>query len=656
MTQHPPRASLAVALFMIKALGTAIVLPLLGGCAAEDAPCDAARVPSRQRIECVGQFYAQAARPLSGALPGAFTVKTVVDLSNGEQVHFQDTATYPLHRAFAVAHLGFPQGAPFANEYYLPQRRYLLGAVTRYEEPDAWAYEIAPYDTATPEMVALAFRRLRDAAVFGPALRFHPTSADQEARLGPALSAAGVPTVTTDQLFAGTTYQPLNLGTTIGQVRILAEGDLPGAYVGPREIAVLPTAPEDISVVAGIVTATPQTPLSHINVLSQQRGTPNMALRDAARIFAPHAGRWVRLQVGAFRYAIEPVSQAEADAFWATHRPAPIAAPAPDYSRTGLLGLDALALADLPAVGGKAAHFAELRKIKDLRVPAGFAIPVSYYQRFLTESCIDRQIAALLADPRLRADGTYRRQQLLALQDRMAAAPVPADLLAALQARLERDFPGKRMRFRSSTTAEDLDGHSGAGLYESESGQFGDPKRPVDAALRKVWASLWGFRAFEERDHVSIDHQKVAMGVLVHPAYLDEAANGVALSANPFDTSADGEDAFYINAQLGETSVVSPPRGVTAEQVLYFYFHNGQPAAYLSRSSLVPAGSTVLSRQALFDLGSALSSIRDHFSRFYKPHAGPHLAMDVEFKLTPDQKIEIKQARPYPGRGHGDLP
>lgn len=645
MTPRPSHAALLPALAFLLA------------CAAEAPPCDATRVPSRQRIECVEQFYAQAARPLSGALPGAFTVKTLIDLSNGEQVHFQDTATYPLHRAFAVAHLGFPQGAPFANEYYLPQRRYLLGAVTRYEEPDAWAYEIAPYDTASPEMVALAFRRLRDAAVFGPALRFHPTSADQEARLSPALLALGdVAVITTDQLFAGTTYQPLNLGATIGQVRILAEGDLPGAYIGPREIAVLPTAPEDISVVAAIVTATPQTPLSHVNVLSQQRGTPNMALRDAARVFAPHAGRWVRLHVGAFSYSITPATQEEADAFWATHRPTPVTVPAPDYARAGLLDLDALALADLPAVGGKAAHFAELRKIKDLRVPAGFAIPVSHYQRFLLENGLDRQIAELLADPRLRADGTYRRQQLQALQARMTAAPVPADLLAALQARMERDFPGRRMRFRSSTTAEDLDGHSGAGLYESESGQFGDPKRPVDAALRKVWASLWGFRAFEERDHVSIDHQKVAMGVLVHPAYLDEAANGVALSGNPFDTSPDGEDAFYINAQLGEVSVVSPPRGVTAEQILYFYFHNGQPAAYLSRSSLVPAGATVLSRQALFELGTALSLIRDHFSRFYKPRSGPYLAMDVEFKLTPGQKIEIKQARPYPGRGQGDLP
>ena len=80
----------------------------------------------------------------------------------------------------------------------------------------------------------------------------------------------------------------------------------------------------------------------------------------------------------------------------------------------------------------------------------------------------------------------------------MQLAPVDPGFLAALEARLEADFPATRLKLRSSTNAEDLAHHTGAGLYESRSAAVGDPARRVDDALRTVWASVWNARAFEE--------------------------------------------------------------------------------------------------------------------------------------------------------------
>ena len=57
--------------------------------------------------------------------------------------------------------------------------------------------------------------------------------------------------------------------------------ELETTYVGFRDIVVLDAMPNDISVVAGIITEEFQTPLSHINVLARNRGTPNMGLRNA---------------------------------------------------------------------------------------------------------------------------------------------------------------------------------------------------------------------------------------------------------------------------------------------------------------------------------------------------------------------------------------
>jgi hypothetical protein len=45
------------------------------------------------------------------------------------------------------------------------------------------------------------------------------------------------------------------------------------------------------------------------------------------------------------------------------------------------------------------------------------------------------------------------------------------------------------------------------------------------------------------------------MALLVHNSFVDEEANGVALTSNPFDTSG-MVPGFYINIQVGEASVV----------------------------------------------------------------------------------------------------
>ncbi len=614
---------------------------------------DSGPIASRARLTCEAEFAAQAARPLDAALPGAFTVKTIVDRQDGDAVYFLDTNAYPMHRPFATEHLGFPIGAPFVDQYFSPSRRFSLGSVTYYQEPDVWAYELAPYDTASADLIAASFDRLAGAAYFGDRLRFHPTSNEQATRA--AGLPARIPWVTTDELWAGITYQALNLGETYARVHVVDAAELATTYVGPRELVVLDRVPNDLTVVAGTITDEHQTPLSHVNVLARQRGTPNMALAGAQARFAALDGRWVRLTVRAFDWEVAEVSADAADAWWRDHRPPPTTIPAPDYGATAIVDLDDAGLADLPRIGGKAAHYAALRDLgPPVRVRDGLAIPVARYRDFLVGGGFDLRIAAMRAAPAFRGDAAVRQQQLAALQADLLAAPIDPTFLALLEARLEAEEPGRRWKFRSSTNAEDLAGHTGAGLYQSKTGAVGDPARPVDVAVKTVWASVWSFRAFEEREYAGIDQGEVAMAVLVVPSYDDEAANGVAISANVYDPAAGGEDGFYINAQLGEASVVSPSPGVTADGLLYYFFHANQPSTYYTHSNLIAPGTTVLPRAALFELGQQLDAIRTHFARTYDPPAGfGALPMDVEWKLvdasgTP--QIWIKQARPYPGQ------
>ncbi len=625
---------------------------------------------SSASLGCLADFVALASDPLDASIPGAQSVKTIIDQLDSNTLYYQNSKKYAIHWNFAHEHLS-GNGKPVVpslsqfnqTEYYSPSRRFLLGAVTHYESPGVWAYEIAPYDTASADMITAAYTAIASSSFFGDQLRFHPTSETVAAEA--AKLPSSVKRITTDELFSGINYQPLKLGVSMGQLRFLKASQLQTEYVSFRDIVVLDAVPNDISVVMGIITAEFQTPLSHINVLSQNRGTPNMALRGAltnSNLLALE-GKWVRLEVNLIDYSIREVTQAEADAWWAENKPSAVQVPTLDLSVTDLrnateildanLGLGAALGKAIPAFGGKAGHYGALVKIgSDVPVSKAFAVPVYYYDQFMKQNGFDTQVAQMIADATFQSDAAVRDTRLAELRDAIENAPVDPNFEALLMAKLAADFPGVRMRFRSSTNAEDLNGFTGAGLYESKTGDPNDPDKPVMEAVRKVWASVWNFRAFEERSYRSIDHLAVGMALLVHRSFPNEAANGVALTANPFDTSG-LEPGFYINVQLGEASVVQPDAGVTTDQIIYHFDFPGQPMTFIAHSSLVADGSTVLTVAQTYQLGVALKAIHEFFRSVYGQDADAWYAMDVEFKFDAEvggePTLYIKQARPHPG-------
>ena len=479
--------------------------------------------------------------------------------------------------------------------------------------------------------------------------------------------------VTTDDLFDSIDYQPLNLGKVIGKLRFLTAADLATQYVGFRDIVVLDAVPNDISVVMGLVTEEFQTPLSHVNVLAQNRGTPNMGLREAMENpeLLALEDRWVELEVGAFAWSVREVTEEEADAFWEMKRPAPVALPAVDLDVRDLRDIEAVVNEDdglnrdvikaaVLAFGAKSANYSVLKKIGDaVPIRKAFGVPIFYYDQFMTENGFYDRVTELRAQASFENDPVVRESELARLRDDMEVAPVNQGFQDELAAKFEADYPGLSMRFRTSTNAEDLDGFPCAGCYDSHTG---DPAKGWDdvlTAVRKTWASVWFFRTYEEREYHGIDHTSVGMALLVHHNFPDEEANGVALSANPFDPSG-LEPGFYVNVQAGGAAeVVHPPPGVTSDQFVYYFDSPGQTATYLAHSNLIPEGETVLTRAQTFQLGTALDAIHRRFSSAYGPGAGNNgwYAMDVEFKYddegSPDGSVTlwVKQARPHPGRG-----
>lgn len=596
--------------------------------------------------------------------------KVVIDLEAGGVVHLLANDSWDIHYTFArevllgLPHLDRCDAAERAEydagwwdysavNYFQAEGRRFYGA-TMVEHPgnEYHTMEFAVGDVITGEQMRDAFFRavahLPEPSIW--AVRPQATDQVEQART----VEGTLPLVGPNAPFKNVSFQPLTVAVGYGVLEFVAAEDLDSARLGPDVILVTDDVPNDIPLVGGLVTEAFQTPLSHVNVLSQNRKTPNMALnhaREDERI-SEHLGKLVRLEVAPSGFEITEVSSEEANEFWESRRPKgdPFA-PRLDLDVDDFVDLHGASFADLPAIGGKAAQFAELYKVSEgvvgcgaFQVPArAFAIPMVHFVRHSEASGAREAYFEALDNPDFKADFRERQRVLEHVRSLILDYPVDDEFLAQLRAEIGERFGPRRIRLRSSSNAEDLPGFNGAGLYTSEGTALADDDS-LEMALKTVWASLYSQRAHDERELANIDHRQVAMGVLVHEAFASERARGVGVSRNVLDPVR--SDLDYINAQAGEATVTNPAPGITTEQILYERYRDR--ITYRSLSNLVEGH--VLEPAEVRDLSCALYALEQHFSTVLDPNAeDPYFAVEVEFKfLGAYRDLLVKQARQHP--------
>lgn len=457
-----------------------------------------------------------------------------------------------------------------------------------------------------------------------------------------SLRESRVELVFENDVYGNTSFAALHQGVGFGVLRTLDADDLPH----PRDVVVYETLPNSLSRVAGIISTVPQTPLSHVNLRAVQDGIPNAFLRDALENpdVSGLLGSYVRYEVTDLRWDLRAATQQEAEEHLASLRPSEVQALSRDLSVTEILPLSEVGFTDWDAFGVKAANVAVLGRLgfPAGTVPEGFAIPFYFYDEFMKHNGLDDEVERMLAAPGFRTDLQVQRDLLKDLRDKIEDGESPQWMIEALQA-MHATYPeGQSLRYRSSTNNEDLPGFSGAGLYDSNTQNPDETEEEgIDKSLKGVYASLWNFRAFVERDFYRIDHSRTAMGVLVHPNYRDELVNGVAVS---FDPAYGREGAYYVNSQVGEDLVTNPEALSTPEELL---LGPGSDYTVVTTSSLVDPGELLMSDDHVGQLQRHLRVIHDEFANLYQPEAGESFAMEIEFKVTSDRTLAIKQARPW---------
>ena len=567
-----------------------------------------------------------------------------------------------------------------------------------------------PSDYISPEQVAVAYKLIQEKVQFLNSsgsknrLFYMPAGSTAEraaAEYAGEFKKADILVFTHAELFGDIPYQIMNTGTAYGTLRKLTAAELDTAIVSSHDILILETLPAEIPLVAATISKDAQTPLSHVNLAAQARKTPNIAFNgnEIPDSLLALCGKLVKLEVKSNSYTVREATLEEAQTFWNKNVREQKTLTF-DLSDSGLVDFASLDFKSSKSVGVKAANLAELHKLIPENSPDGFAVPFYHYSHFMdyaqvTEELCGRSfedcgkegraseictqvknacVSALrqaqsaeskaagsaeasesvslrsyienfIAREDFKTDTRLREAMLDNIRYMFKHIPVEKSFGDLLDAKVRTLYGEAGVRLRSSTNSEDLEDFNGAGLYKSVKATTREKDLPSDE-IRKVWASVWSFKAFEERTLWNIDHMSVQMAVAVHEAYPDEVANGVIITQNIADYSVAG---IYANIQVGETSITNPEGGELPEIISIIPSPppaRGVQSVLLQHSSLCP-DSLILSDGEIYSLYQFVLKIQNHFAELYNVYSDA-LALDIEFKVMgEDRKLIFKQVRPY---------
>lgn len=615
------------------------------------------RNPYASSISNFKEFNDFKGEPLSNKFAQVDAVKVVYVLSNNKIYYINDR----------YAHLHYDFCKQFLNEYddlglfnklnysQDPGRKYLLGNINYFHSTKKFALEFSVADDISAQQILILHNEIKKTFIPDKELLLYVNTPLLKEKV--TKNNIKLPTLEPNEVYANQSIQVVNQGQAYGRFRKIKADELSKSKVEPDDILLIEGYSNDIPLCAGVIITTFQTPLSHITILAHNRKTPVIAYKNAATdsklLELLDQNVLLSITDDTFKLSVNEklIKEKKKKKTVRLHY---------DLNANELKSLNDVKFHDTEKYGAKVCYLAELQRVKGANklfyTPrGGFSIPFYFYYQHIKKYGIDNLITAMLTDSTILKDADKLNRELNCIRDSIINSPIDENFYEMVLEMIEKCGTGKRPRFRSSSNAEDLDNFNGAGLYSSKTGIPGDTTKPVDLAIKKVWASLWNERAFREREYFQIDHNTVFMGILVHESFPDEISNGVAVTRNLYR---DSEAGYIINMQLGETSVVQPPEGTTTEWMITylnmgidFYDEKGS-IEYISYSSL-NNNKPILNTQQVKELTDNLSTIKNHFytkSKAWVKTQYRDYALDIEFKYVirkGQPVLIIKQARPF---------
>ncbi len=508
------------------------------------------KVSSQADFDLIARTYHQGT---PYALPHAMFV---IDRRAGNKVYFVNSQKYRFHKDFLLATYLVPRGADVFKPIYVdPDRRFIVGTIAWQKTVEKFTWELWEGDLAPTAIIKAADEAINKA--FFRKVYYKPNSIRQE----DATANAGIDRVLQDELNRNQAYLALNTGTAVGRLHIIDKLD-DTVEIGDNEIVVLKELPISLPPVRGIILARPSSPLSHINILAKGWNIPNVYIKDADRLFREFDTFVFKLEANLTDYRLDRASQDDLRTSFVSPDQQ---IPPVDLKTRKIAGLREMKKKDSIAYGSKAANLGEMlnSNIPGVVVPDGFSVPFYWYDKFMSENGLDDVIHDLMDDLTFVHNPRVRRQKLEEFRTSIQNGKFDESLRAEIIAKWKTQLGGKPVFVRSSSNSEDLPNFSGAGLYSSVPNVIAEDK--LIEAVKKVWASLWRFEAYEARVRNYVSQTDVYMSALIQVG-IDMEKGGVMITKDPFD--AKSKNSVYISAVCGHNSRVVNNNGIP-EQILF---------------------------------------------------------------------------------------
>ncbi|HEY5961671.1 MAG TPA: hypothetical protein VIV60_34160, partial [Polyangiaceae bacterium] len=322
-------------------------------------------------------------------------------------------------------------GRLFSGDFYLSclgsGRRFGIGSLLRVTSKQdrvaaVWVFQLEYIDNPSRADLATFFDVLRRALPSETAmnLRWLTRSAEQET-LARQLHEAGDPiaerVLHLRDIVASDRVEVYSEGITAGQLRLFKTAPPTPGATNAGDIVVVGAAPDELPAAAGLITATPQTPLAHVSLLAKNRGIPNLYIEDAftdpaIMTAVKDGGKAVLRAEAPNRLTLVPITDDQFAAWEELKRPAPlVVVPSDSALAPYSFPLAQLSYGNLSTsralIGGKAAGYLLLASQSRVAIPKpALVITTRAYDEHLLP--LYPQIEKALRDPSFATDPKVR--------------------------------------------------------------------------------------------------------------------------------------------------------------------------------------------------------------------------------------------------------
>ncbi len=592
------------------------------------------KLTSRKEFDTISRVYH---RGTPYAMPHAMFV---IDRKSNNKIYFINSQKYRFHKDFLLANYLVPRGSEVFKPIYIDQdRRFIVGTIAWQGPVEKFTWELWEGDLASAAIIKVANETINKG--FFQKVFYKPNSIRQE----DVSADIGMDRILQDELNRNQAYLALNTGKAVGRLHIIDKLD-DTVEIGDNEIIVLKELPLTLPRVRGVIVAKPSSPLSHINILAKGWNIPNVYIKNADKLFRDLDTYWIKLDANLTDYSFDKVTKTDE-----LPKPPDELIPPSDLKTTKLGPLGSMRKADSVKYGSKSANLGEMifKKIPGIIVPDGFTVPFYWYDKFMKDNGFDKVILDLMDENDFVHNPKVRRKKLDDFRAAIQKGKFDDELRTSLLSRWKAQLGGKPVFIRSSSNSEDLPNFSGAGLYSSVPNVIEDDK--LIEAVKKVWASLWKFEAYEARVRNYVSQTDVYMSALIQTG-VDMEKGGVMITKDPFDDR--NINAVYISAVCGHNSKVVDNTGIP-EQILFNPKSNSVIVMTLSQQEnslafdengdlketadkCAGAKKRVLTNLQARSLATAAIKIRTAF--------GGKSQQDIEWGIL-NNKIYVVQSRPY---------